>query len=63
VTDKSRLQNSFEFVVVAGARARQLMKGALPRVENDGTPIRVAQAEVEAGKVNKIDPAARGLEP
>jgi DNA-directed RNA polymerase omega subunit len=31
--DRSKLPNSFEFVVTAGARARQLQAGALPRVE------------------------------
>jgi DNA-directed RNA polymerase subunit K/omega len=55
VTDKSRLSNSFEFVVVAGARARQLLKGAVPRLDSESTLIRVAQAEVEAGKVQKIE--------
>jgi DNA-directed RNA polymerase subunit K/omega len=69
VIDKSRLPNSFEFVIVAGARARQLIKGATPRIETDGPPVRVAQAEVDAGKVRKIettDPGAgpeRDLEP
>ena len=30
--DRSKLSNSFEFVVTAGARARQLMAGSVPRV-------------------------------
>jgi DNA-directed RNA polymerase subunit K/omega len=30
--DRSKLPNSFEFVVTAGARARQLMAGSVPRV-------------------------------
>src|SRR5437667_264833 len=30
--DRSKLPNSFEFVVTAGARARQLMAGSTPRV-------------------------------
>ena len=30
--DRSTLPNSFEFVVTAGARARQLLAGATPRV-------------------------------
>jgi DNA-directed RNA polymerase subunit K/omega len=63
VIDKSRLPNSFEFVVVAGARARQLIKGAAPRVEAGGTPIRVAQAEVDAGKVRKIETTDAGAIP
>ncbi|MGC1304486.1 MAG: DNA-directed RNA polymerase subunit omega [Caulobacteraceae bacterium] len=31
--DRSKLPNSFEFVVTAGARARQLLAGSTPRVE------------------------------
>jgi DNA-directed RNA polymerase subunit K/omega len=30
--DRSKLSNSFEFVVTAGARARQLLAGSTPRV-------------------------------
>jgi DNA-directed RNA polymerase subunit K/omega len=30
--DRSKLHNSFEFVVTAGARARQLLAGSVPRV-------------------------------
>ena len=30
--DRSKLPNSFEFVVTAGARARQLLAGSTPRV-------------------------------
>jgi DNA-directed RNA polymerase subunit K/omega len=31
--DRSKLPNTFEFVVTAGARARQLLNGSVPRVE------------------------------
>ena len=31
--DRSKLPNSFEFVVTAGARARQLLAGSTPRVD------------------------------
>lgn len=55
VIDRTTLRNSFEFVVVAGARARQLMRGALPRVASDKKPIKVAQIEVVTRKVEKID--------
>ena len=43
----------FEFVAVASARARQLLKGCTPRVEVSSKPARVALREVEAGAVAK----------
>jgi DNA-directed RNA polymerase subunit K/omega len=46
--------NRFEFVVVAGARARQLMRGALPRVADPGKAIVTAQREVREGAVAKV---------
>ena len=35
--DRSKLSNSFEFVVTAGARARQLLAGSIPRVASAST--------------------------
>jgi DNA-directed RNA polymerase omega subunit len=43
----------FEFVAVASARARQLLRGCTPRVEVSNKPARVALREVEAGAVAK----------
>ncbi len=61
--DRSKLDNPFEFVIVAGARARQLMKGATPRVPaGSGKPIVVAQREVLEGLVSRIEPAAPVLQ-
>ena len=51
--DRSKLENSFEFVVVAGARARQLMKGARPRITGPAKDITIAQHEVITRKVEK----------
>ena len=54
--DRSKLSNSFEFVVTAGARARQLMAGSTPRVlvgEHKKTTI--AQQEVVTKVVEKIE--------
>jgi DNA-directed RNA polymerase omega subunit len=52
--DRSKLTNSFEFVVTAGARARQLMAGSTPRVTvGDHKKTTVAQREVVTGKVEK----------
>jgi DNA-directed RNA polymerase omega subunit len=46
--------NKFEYVVVAGARARQLLKGCTPRVEAQHKPARTAMKEVKARKIEKI---------
>ena len=52
--DRSKLVNSFEFVVTAGARARQLLAGSVPRVAvGDHKKITVAQQEVATGAVEK----------
>lgn len=46
----------FEFVVTAGARARQLLAGASPRVDPDGRKkTTVAQQEVRIQAVRKIE--------
>jgi DNA-directed RNA polymerase subunit K/omega len=47
--------NSFEFVTVAAARARQLLQGCLPKVEGSPKPARRALQEVAAGEVTKAD--------
>ena len=58
--DRSKLPNSFEFVVTAGARARQLLAGSRPRVEvGDNKKTTVAQREVINKQVEKIDPDAK----
>jgi DNA-directed RNA polymerase omega subunit len=45
----------FEFVAVASARAKQLLQGCTPRVDDDDAvkPARIAQREVEAGHVSQ----------
>jgi len=47
----------FEFVVLAGQRARQLLRGAPPREAGDKT-ITIAQREVLSRKVEKIEEPA-----
>jgi DNA-directed RNA polymerase subunit K/omega len=49
-------QNRFEFVTVAGARARQLLEGCTPRVEGSAKPARRAQQEVTAGAIKAVEP-------
>lgn len=56
--DRSKLSNSFEFVVTAGARARQLLAGSTPRVAvGEHKKTTIAQQEVVAKLVEKIDAA------
>jgi DNA-directed RNA polymerase subunit K/omega len=54
VSERTGVTNAFEFVVVAGARARQLLRGCTPRVAGTEKPARLAQKEVKAGKVERI---------
>jgi DNA-directed RNA polymerase subunit K/omega len=59
--DRTKLPNSFEFVVTAGARARQLMAGSTPRVAvGDHKKTTVAQQEVVTGAVEKIESEESG---
>ena len=48
--------NKFEFVVVAGERAKQLQRGCTPRVEGSDKKARLAMKEVKLGKVEKVPP-------
>jgi DNA-directed RNA polymerase omega subunit len=53
--DRSKLPNSFEFVVTAGARARQLLAGSTPRVAaGEHKKTTIAQEEVMTKAVEKI---------
>jgi DNA-directed RNA polymerase omega subunit len=47
-------ENRFEFVVVASARARQLLRGAVPR-EDGEKKVTIAQREVLRRKVEKVE--------
>jgi DNA-directed RNA polymerase subunit K/omega len=52
--ERAPKENRFEFVVIAGQRARQLLAGAEPR-EAGGKKIAIAQREVLRRKVEKLD--------
>jgi DNA-directed RNA polymerase omega subunit len=52
--ERAPKENRFEFVVVAGQRARQLLKGAEPR-EAGEKKVTIAQREVLRRKVEKIE--------
>jgi DNA-directed RNA polymerase omega subunit len=53
--------SKFELVVVAGARAKQLLVGCTPRVEPASKKVKTALREVRSGAVAKLDqpPASR----
>lgn len=55
MVDRNKLPNAFEFVTVASARAKQLIKGSVPRVEGPAKPARLAQKEVVTGAVRPVD--------
>jgi DNA-directed RNA polymerase subunit K/omega len=58
--DRTKLSNSFEFVVTAGARARQLLAGSIPRVAaGEHKKTTVAQQEVITRAVEKMEPKDR----
>lgn len=54
MADRTEAPNTFEFVIVAGARARQLLQGCTPRTAGTDKPIKLAQKEVREGKITKI---------
>jgi DNA-directed RNA polymerase subunit K/omega len=55
VVERPANYNAFEFVVVAGLRAAQLMRGCTPRIEGTHKVIETAQIEVATGKVARAD--------
>ena len=55
--DRTKLSNSFEFIVTAGARARQLLAGSTPRVAaGNHKKTTVAVQEVLARAVEPLEP-------
>jgi DNA-directed RNA polymerase subunit K/omega len=54
----SRPKNSFEFVTIAAARARQLLEGCVPKVEGSPKPARRALQEVSQGAVKRLETPA-----
>lgn len=53
MTERSELRNAFEFVTLAGARARQLLRGCTPRTDGSDKPARLAALEIKQGFVRK----------
>lgn len=55
MSNSPKTSNRFEFVVVAGARARQLLAGSIPRVPvGDHKKTTIARREVESRVVEKV---------
>jgi DNA-directed RNA polymerase subunit K/omega len=54
VNDRAQTGNAFEFVTMAGARARQLLRGCTPKSEGSNKPARLAQQEIREGKIQKV---------
>jgi DNA-directed RNA polymerase subunit K/omega len=54
VIDRTDVPNAFEFVTLAGARARQLLRGCTPKSAGAEKPARMAQKEVKEGKIEKV---------
>lgn len=52
--EKVEIKNKFELVVMAGARARQLLRGCTPRAEGPAKPARLAALEIKQGHVRKV---------
>ena len=46
--------NKFEFVVLAGERAKQLQRGCTPKVEGPDKKARLAMKEVREKKIERI---------
>ena len=51
----ARPDNSFELVTIAAARARQLLRGCVPKVEGSLKPARRALQEVVSGAIEHTE--------
>jgi DNA-directed RNA polymerase subunit omega len=56
-----RVDSRFELVILAGRRAKMIVKGAKPLVERNNRPIVSALREIAAGKVKFVKPGRKGL--
>ena len=55
MAEKTDIKNTFELVVMAGARAHQLLRGCTPRIEGPEKPARLATQEIRQGHVRKVE--------
>ena len=49
------ITNKFELVVLAGERARQLLRGCTPRTQGSVKTARLATLEVKQGYVRRVE--------
>ena len=56
-----RVDSRFELVILAGRRAKMIMKGAKPLVERDNRPIVSALREIAEAKVKFVPLRQKGL--
>ena len=54
MVERTEVKNAFEIVAIAGARARQLLRGCTPRTQGSEKPARLATLEVKQGHVRKV---------
>ena len=54
MAEKTDIKNKFELVVMAGARAHQLLRGCTPRTAGSEKPARLATLEIRQGRVEKV---------
>jgi DNA-directed RNA polymerase subunit K/omega len=52
--ERAEVTNAFEFVILAGERARQLLRGCTPRIKGPEKPARLAALEVKQGHIRKV---------
>lgn len=55
-----KVGSRFELVILAGRRAKMIMKGAKQLVEANNRPIVISLREIAAGKVKFVDPKGNG---
>ena len=55
MSETVEIKNKFELVVVAGERARQLLRGCAPRTQGSDKLPRLATLEVKQGHVRKVE--------
>ena len=56
-----KVDSRFELVILAGRRAKMIMKGAKPLVERDNRPIVSALREIAEAKVKFVSLRPKGL--
>ena len=57
---KNGFDSNYRYILVAARRARQIQSGALPLVNTHSSkPSRIAQEEINAGKVKHVVPGPR----